>query len=159
MGIGRIDAQIPEGRSEQTPRKKAAKPKQPEVAFGRASSRGQNLVELALIVPVIALMLAGLVDFGRGVHSYISIANAAREGARFGTVEPTNIVGIEQRVRNELWGTGIDITSIEVSYPGGSSNPGNPIRVRVNYSFTTILGSIIGWSQIPVRNAVEMVIM
>ena len=47
----------------------------------RASSRGQSLVELALILPVFLLLLASALDLGRVYYSQISLANAAKEGA------------------------------------------------------------------------------
>ncbi len=46
---------------------------------GRA---GQSLVEMAMVLPILALLTFGLVDFGRGYYFQVSITNAAREGAR-----------------------------------------------------------------------------
>jgi len=47
-----------------------------------AARHGQALVELAIAMPLLALMLFGLVDFGRAYFQYIAVVNAAREGAR-----------------------------------------------------------------------------
>jgi Flp pilus assembly protein TadG len=50
-------------------------------------SRGQALVEFSLVViPFLVLMFA-LVDLGRLVYINTSIAEAAREGARWGSVQ------------------------------------------------------------------------
>jgi TadE-like protein len=46
---------------------------------GRA---GQSLVEMAMVLPILAILTFGLVDFGRGYYFQVSITNAAREGAR-----------------------------------------------------------------------------
>lgn len=46
-------------------------------------SRGQTLVEFALILPVFLLMTLGVVDGARIFSAYISITNAAREGALY----------------------------------------------------------------------------
>ena len=46
------------------------------------SRAGQSLVEMALVLPVLAFLTFGLVDFGRGYYFQVSITNAAREGAR-----------------------------------------------------------------------------
>jgi hypothetical protein len=46
--------------------------------------RGQTFVELALTLPIIMLLFFGMIEIGFAVHSYIVVANAAREGARFG---------------------------------------------------------------------------
>ena len=52
----------------------------------RPASRGQSLVEFALVFPVVALLIFGLVDLGRAVYAYSTIANAARQGARVAAV-------------------------------------------------------------------------
>jgi uncharacterized protein (UPF0333 family) len=46
--------------------------------------RGQELVEYALLLPVLLLLILGIADFGMTIFAYNSIANAAREGARAG---------------------------------------------------------------------------
>src|SRR5438309_11189266 len=46
---------------------------------GRA---GQSLVEMAMVLPVLAFLTFGLVDFGRAYYFQVSVANSAREGAR-----------------------------------------------------------------------------
>lgn len=50
------------------------------------TQRGQGLVEFALVFPVAVLLLFGLVDVGRAVFAYNTLANAAREGARVAAV-------------------------------------------------------------------------
>lgn len=47
---------------------------------------GQSLVEFALVVPIVVLLLVAVVDVGRGVYAYTSLANAARTGARVAAV-------------------------------------------------------------------------
>lgn len=54
---------------------------------GRERPRGQSLVEFALILPVFLLILFGLVDAGRFVYMNSVLSQAAREGARLGSVE------------------------------------------------------------------------
>jgi Flp pilus assembly protein TadG len=51
---------------------------------GRSRSVGQSLVEFALVFPLFILLLAGMIDFGMGLYSYMTIINAARDGARLG---------------------------------------------------------------------------
>ncbi len=48
--------------------------------------RGVNLVEFALVLPVLLTFVFGLTDLGRAVYDYNTLANAAREGARYGIV-------------------------------------------------------------------------
>jgi hypothetical protein len=63
--------------------------------FGRAKktgrdSRGANLVEFAVVTMLLFLLVAGIWDLGRVFHTYIVMANAAREGARLGSRLPCN---------------------------------------------------------------------
>ena len=48
---------------------------------GRA---GQSLVEMAMVLPMLAFLTFGLLDFGRAYYFQVSVTNAAREGARVG---------------------------------------------------------------------------
>jgi hypothetical protein len=57
--------------------------------MSRSSSRGQTLVEFALILPVFILILVGIFDGGRLVFAYHTVNNAAREGGREATVNQT----------------------------------------------------------------------
>jgi Flp pilus assembly protein TadG len=49
----------------------------------RPRSRGQTLVAFALILPVFLMLTLGVVDGARVFSAYISITNAAREGALY----------------------------------------------------------------------------
>ena len=53
------------------------------------TERGASAVELAIVLPVLFLVIAGIVDFGRYFFSQIQLTNAAREGARAAVVLPT----------------------------------------------------------------------
>jgi Flp pilus assembly protein TadG len=50
-------------------------------------SRGQSLVEFALVFPVFIVLVFGLIDMGRYVYMNSTISQAAREAARVGAVE------------------------------------------------------------------------
>lgn len=49
----------------------------------RSRSRGQSLVELALVVPVLLLVLLLAIDLGRAFYSWVILQNAARIGANY----------------------------------------------------------------------------
>lgn len=53
----------------------------------RRTHRGQAIVEFALVLPLFVLIIFGLVDLGRAVYVNNSLAEAAREGARYGSVQ------------------------------------------------------------------------
>jgi Flp pilus assembly protein TadG len=48
---------------------------------------GQSLVEFALVLPVIILFVFGVLDLGRGVFAYNTLANAARQANRTAMVD------------------------------------------------------------------------
>lgn len=52
----------------------------------RERSLGQGLAEFGLVLPVFLALLIGMVDVGRAVWANNSVANAAREAARFAAV-------------------------------------------------------------------------
>ena len=55
----------------------------------RRKTRGQAMVEFALIFPIFILLLVGMFDFGRVVWVNNTLATAAREAARFAIVHGT----------------------------------------------------------------------
>lgn len=57
--------------------------RQSRAGCGLGDSRGQAVVELALILPVLLLFCMGMLDFGRGLNAWGVMQNAAREGAFF----------------------------------------------------------------------------
>jgi Flp pilus assembly protein TadG len=62
--------------------------------------RGQDAVEFALIIPILFLIVIVVLDFGRISYYNAVLHNAAREGARYGSIDPTDIAGIEAAVEN-----------------------------------------------------------
>ena len=81
-------------------------------------SRGQALVEFALVFPILALLIFGLVDFGRVVYTQNAISQAAREGARWGSVQArsaTDIPGIEDYTVEVMSGVSPDRVTVEAT--------------------------------------------
>jgi uncharacterized repeat protein (TIGR01451 family) len=54
----------------------------------RQRSRGQSLVEFALVVPILLLIFAGAADLGRVFYTYVAVENAAKEGVLYGSRYP-----------------------------------------------------------------------
>jgi TadE-like protein len=54
--------------------------------FGRRRTRGQALVEFALVIPLFLLLIFGIVDAGRLIYAYNTVANSARNSARVAIV-------------------------------------------------------------------------
>lgn len=53
----------------------------------RRRSGGQAIAEFAIAIPLFILLVFGLIDLGRLVYVNNAIAEAAREGARWGSVQ------------------------------------------------------------------------
>jgi TadE-like protein len=54
----------------------------------RRAARGQSLVELSLVAPLLVVMLLGAAQVGSLAFGYVSIDTSAREGARAGVLAP-----------------------------------------------------------------------
>jgi Flp pilus assembly protein TadG len=55
----------------------------------RVSSSGQSLTEFALVFPILALLLMGIIQLGLLFGAQIGVINGVREAARFGSLSPT----------------------------------------------------------------------
>lgn len=125
----------------------------------KRNDEGAQLVELAVVMLLLLLILMGVSDIGRAFYSYISIANAAREGARYGSRFPNDLTGIRFAAKEEAKLSGVTLAdaSIIANCPGGCLG-GQRIQVEVNYSVPTILGGVFGFNPIPMLSRAEMII-
>ena len=66
------------------------------MAERRGRKRGQALVEFAISVPVLVLLVAGVLELGRGYAFAMATSDAARDGARYvaGKTSTTNGPGL-----------------------------------------------------------------
>lgn len=99
--------------------------------------RGQSLVELALVLPLLLVLLAGVLEFGRIFHDYLIITNASREGARV-AVLGSDDSAINDRV--SLVTPGLDSTRLQTNItpePAGRKS-GTLTTVEVRYSIPLI---------------------
>ena len=62
------------------------RPRTAAVSERAPAPRGQSLVEFALVMIPLFVILLGIIQFGFIFNAYVTITNAAREGARTGTV-------------------------------------------------------------------------
>jgi Flp pilus assembly protein TadG len=130
------------------------------------TSRGQALVEFAIVAPLIALFMVIAIDFGRAFFSYIQITNGAREALVLASADiagPTNLTAMRARVlveANEQDHGGEDSTiqvAVEchnsagtvISCTGATAGPGagNTVTITVTRDFsliTPLAGAILG---------------
>jgi len=55
----------------------------------RCQPRGQSFVELMLVVMILAVLLAGVVEFGFMLNQYLHVLDGARESARYASASLT----------------------------------------------------------------------
>lgn len=112
----------------------------------RSRTRGQSLVEFALILPIALLILASAADFGRAFTAYIEIGSAARSGAAYGSQSITtaaNTGGIQAAALADA----PDIWGVRPTVPGavvGTDSYGYKyVEVTVSYTFRPVMASIL----------------
>ena len=118
-------------------------------------SRGQALVEFALVAPIFFLLLFGIIDFGRYIYYVQILNNAAREGTRYAIVhggnsfQPTGpsvddptIEGIVRRYAVGVIGNGavLNVDSTWGTPPNPpTNNRGSKVTVSVTYAFSSLI--------------------
>lgn len=129
----------------------------------RRGQRGQSLVEFALILPVFILLLAGMIDFGMGLYSYMTIQNAAREGARLGVTDCTATdcaSAVTSKAQAGAPGLAITVSVTCAKADGtaeacSSSTSGDSVTVGVSYNYAMIWPLTFG-ANIPMGTSVKM---
>lgn len=90
----------------------------------RDARKGQALVEFAIVLPVLLLVLLGVFEFARVLFVYTNLFNAAREGVRYGIVQPRDLAGVYQHVEERIDLVPVDDVRLHVWYDKG---PGTTI--------------------------------
>jgi len=98
--------------------------------------KGQALVEFTLLLPIFLLLLFAIIDFGMGFYSWITVTNAAREGARLGVVMAT-----AQEIEDRVYQTADlpnESTQMTVTVTNAQGQPGESVVVKVDYDYDLI---------------------
>lgn len=120
---------------------------------GRAGRAGQTMVEFSVVALLTAITLLFVVEIGRTVLVYTTVANAARAGVRYAVVHgssratgstvdsasgpgsnPAQVVTVVKNFAS----AGLLTTSrlvVTVTYPGGSNAPGQYVTVSAVYPY------------------------
>lgn len=123
----------------------------------RMSSRGQALVEFAMVAPIFFLVLFAMIEGGRFVFYYEMLNNATREGARYAIVNGANSLGcptgpaapgtvscdpagddVRDRVRASAMGMpGPAIAVIPTWF--ADNGRGSTVTVAASFTYTTLI--------------------
>lgn len=113
------------------------------------STRGQALVEMALLLPLLLLLVIGILEFGRAWYYKQQVNNAAREAARILVVTKpwdaptyTCITSIKNIYKLKP----VDTWSIT---PSTAPSTGATVSVTLGKSFATIVPNFPPFNQIP----------
>ncbi len=115
--------------------------------LSRKEQRGQSLTEFAVGVTFIMILLASGMDFGRAYYTYLSVRDAAQEGAAYASIAPSDVSGIRARVR-ETSSDPIDLSALSDSEitvaVTGSACAGNLVTVTLDYDFEMVAPFLAG---------------
>jgi len=87
--------------------------------------RGQSMVEFALVVPIFLVIVLGIVDFGMALRAYVTIENAAREGARYGVVDCDSTADVTEIKNKVVDMSGGLLEAADVAVDADSVSSGN----------------------------------
>jgi Flp pilus assembly protein TadG len=116
------------------------------------SERGAELIELALVLPILLLVFAGIVDFGLLLQRMLTVNNAAREGARIAVLPGYSQTDVQNRVTQYVReGTGDNtlspttvLTPVNIDPPGATPPfPAAQVTVALTHSYL-FLGPVSG---------------
>ena len=103
------------------------------------NEKGQNLIEFALVVPMLLLLVFGIAEFGRAWMTQNILTGAAREAVRLLAVPP-GVISPRDRADNVLISAGITTAFVSVNDPGVAFGP---VSVTVNYNFPVVVVGFI----------------
>ena len=124
----------------------------------RSDERGVQLVEVALVIPIMLLLFGAVAEFGRYFYEYTTAAKAARVGARFLASKSVNsATNYELQAKNlvvygNIGGTGspvlpgMTINNVDIQYAGETSGVPDTVTVNiVSYQHQSIvnLGALL----------------
>jgi hypothetical protein len=119
--------------------------------------RGTSIVELALILPVIVMLSFGTLDMGLAVFTSNALANAARDGARFASVDPNNTACIASVAAQRSSLARLSASDVEIDLDAATL--GQPVTVSVQSRYepiTPLIEELIGDDHLTLRASATM---
>ena len=104
--------------------------------------RGNAVVEMALVMPILLLLVFGITEFGRAWMTVNILHTASREGARLAVVTGPDVPAVETRVNEVCSAAVITPTSITVTGPD-QFDLARRVTVTVTADFVVIPGKIL----------------
>jgi Flp pilus assembly protein TadG len=116
--------------------------------------RGAELIEMAIVTPLLLLLVMGIVDFGFLFQRYVVLTNAAVEGARVATLPGYTAADAQARVQAYASDGGVPgvvtpvVTNVTLPGAGGGTWPGRRMTVTDVYTLQYIapIATLVGGS-------------
>jgi hypothetical protein len=118
------------------------------------TERGQATVELALCLPVVAVVLAAVVQVGMLAGDQVRLWHAAREAARAAAVDPG-----PQAAADAAAGAGLDGVRVEVRPEPVYRVQGEPVTVSLSYvprRRVPVIGALVGVVEMHARASMRI---
>jgi Flp pilus assembly protein TadG len=105
---------------------------------------GQTMAEFALVLPLLALLLFGVIQFGIAFNNYITLTDAVRAGARKGAVG-RHLADPEASVVAQVQAAATDLKPADLAIDVESTwQPGEEVRVTATYPYSiSLLGVVV----------------
>jgi Flp pilus assembly protein TadG len=114
------------------------------------NEQGQAMTEFALVLPVLALILFAVIQFGIVFNNYITLTDATRAGARKAAVsrdDPNRDADVMAAVRSSA--TDLDGSKLSVSPPSSTWDSGTDVTVTASYPYSiSLLGLVVKSGQL-----------
>lgn len=116
----------------------------PHTPHHQENQQGQAIVELAIVLPVLAVLLLGIVQFGVTFNHYLTLTDAVRTGARVAAVsrhDSDPVAATEAKLRAaapDLKQSDLDVQVVS------SWAPGSSVTVTATYPYAIdLLGMVV----------------
>jgi Flp pilus assembly protein TadG len=108
------------------------------------NQQGQSMTEFALVLPILAILLFGVIQFGIVFNHYITLTDAVRAGARKGAVgrhlQNPN-AAVRQAVRDAA--TDMDHGKLDIDVESSFAQ-GSDVEVTATYPYSiNLLGVVV----------------
>lgn len=123
---------------------------------------GAQLIEAALVLPLLLLVVLGILDFGMLFWKFEGVTNAAREGARVAILPGYSATDVELRVQQYLTDAGLTDTAVTtvvapvgVDVGGGTCITMTGATVAYPHNFF-LVGGVVGYFGSPSLTATTL---
>lgn len=101
------------------------------------NKKGQAMVEMAIVLPILLVILMGIFEFGRIFNTYLIMTNASREGARSAALGD-NDTDIIQRINNAIVDLDSSNLTTTITPSKSSRKRGTEVKVNLQYDIDLI---------------------